>query len=363
MPVPIALPLLLAVASSGDIRISTANESRWELQAVDQLERILREHDVGRWMFTREIRVESQVIPHSHPVLTLNTRYLDHDRGQLSTLLHEQFHWWAVARDEATDAAVEEFQALFPEVPDRAGGGARNDHSTYLHLVICDLEYQALAAVIGDADARELLAGKTYYQWVYRQVLDDVRVRAVNARHGLLAAFAGPPPELQVRTVNGTDEEEATASRVRELVERYDLADLTFTGEIAVEDGTIPHSHPVLTLAPREGERLLADFVHEQLHWMEEWMPMQREAAMAEFVELFPEVPVRGGQGARDEQSTYLHLIVCDLELQALERLLGAARARELLGTTRHYRWIYKTVLEDPRVREVNRRHGFVVPD
>ena len=57
-----------------------------------------------------------------------------------------------------------------------------------------------------------------------------------------------------------------------------------------------------------------------------------------------------------------MHLIVCDLELQAMTQLIGEERARTLLAGTSFYQWIYGKVLNDPRVREVTREWGFSSP-
>lgn len=46
-----------------------------------------------RWIRTRDVVVEEKAIPHSHPVLTLNTQYLKNDNALLATFIHEQFHW------------------------------------------------------------------------------------------------------------------------------------------------------------------------------------------------------------------------------------------------------------------------------
>jgi hypothetical protein len=49
---------------------------------------------------------------------------------------------------------------------------------------VCDLEYQAMTALVGEAAARETLAGINYYQWIYEKVLNDPQVREVALRHG-----------------------------------------------------------------------------------------------------------------------------------------------------------------------------------
>ena len=48
-------------------------------------------------MFTRRILIDRDArIPHSHPVLTLNTDYPDGDSDLVSALVHEQFHWFVL---------------------------------------------------------------------------------------------------------------------------------------------------------------------------------------------------------------------------------------------------------------------------
>jgi len=131
---------------------------------------------------------EEEWIPHSHPVLTLNSRHLDDDDAQLASLLHEQFHWLAETVPAQQSAAIAELRRVSPEVP-VGPGGPRNEYSSYLHLVICDLEYQALEALLGDANARQL-GNWSHYPWVYQQVLQNPTIRRVNAAHGLTVSTA-----------------------------------------------------------------------------------------------------------------------------------------------------------------------------
>ena len=87
------------------------------------------------------------------------------------------------------------------------------------------------------------------------------------------------------------------------------------------------------------------------------------DAAMADFEEIFPEVPDRQNGGASDPESTWRHLIVNDLEFQAMTELVGEEEARALMGRITYYGWIYDKVLTDSRVREINERHGFVLSE
>ena len=66
-----------------------------------------------------------------------------------------------------------------------------------------------------------------------------------------------------------------------------------------------------------------------------------------ELVRRYPKAPTQLPEGARSYEQTYLHIVVCFLELKAVSEFIGFDRAAELAKTTFGYRWIYKTVLRD----------------
>ena len=172
-----------------------------------------------------------------------------------------------------------------------------------------------------------------------------------------------PPVELEITLERGSERERALADQLRRVVAGYDVAPWIETRRVHIDETAIPHSHPVLTLHARhlgDDHGLLAAFLHEQFHWLEEGNPAFR-AAMDDFAALYPDAPSGGREGGIDLESTYRHLLVNDLELQAMTLLVGEERAREVLAANRHYTWIYERVLNDPRVREVATRHGFVL--
>jgi hypothetical protein len=157
--------------------------------------------------------------------------------------------------------------------------------------------------------------------------------------------------------------EQATANELRQLLRKYEVSDWIFTRKVHIDERSIPHSHPLLTLHTRhlgDEHALLATFLHEQFHWLEEGNDNFR-AAMDAFAKAYPDAPARGPEGARDLESTYRHLLVCDLEFQAITHLLGVERARAVLSASRHYTWIYDRVLNDPRVRTISTAHGFLL--
>ena len=170
---------------------------------------------------------------------------------------------------------------------------------------------------------------------------------------------------VEIELAVGSDREKAAERQLRQLLDAYDLDHLIETRRVRIEGGAVPHSHPVLTLNTRhldDDDRQLATFVHEQLHWRLSATIDAADAAIADLRTLYPDVPVGGGQGGRDAYSTYLHLIIGILEIDALADLLGRSRARALIGRFDIYRWVYGEVLDnETQIREVVEAHGLAL--
>jgi hypothetical protein len=180
-----ARPPISTVTRDTLVTIDLANGLPAEDSARAQVRRLLRTYDLRPWLFTRTIRIERGVIPHSHPVLTLNTRYLGRDEGQLGTFVHEQLHWLAEAEPRATAAAMRALEARYPEVPVGGEDGARDRHSTYLHLLVCFLEYDGLIQLLGEPAARRQLESQRHYRWIYARVLSETdELRAIVSEAG-----------------------------------------------------------------------------------------------------------------------------------------------------------------------------------
>lgn len=188
-------------AQTSAVSIELANNSPNEQKAKEQLERLLKEYDMTRWIFTKRIRIEQRVQPHSHPVLTLNTRSIDNDRRALTNFVHEQIHWFLAGRPRETNDAIRDVKRLYPDAPDNpTKGGARNKDSTWLHLVVCQLEFESARVLFGEEQAMVLMKhiideSQTLnlgYFWIYQKVLDDQqRLSAVIRTHKL--ALPGMP--------------------------------------------------------------------------------------------------------------------------------------------------------------------------
>jgi hypothetical protein len=169
--------------------ITLKEGTRAEAQTKEQLQRLLRTFDISPWIYTKSILIDEKSTPHSHPVLTLHTRHLHDDELLLSTLVHEQFHWFFVQKSEETRQAINELRKLFPKVPAGAPEGAVNEDSTYLHLLVCYLEYRADRTLLGELKARQVMEfwATDHYTWVYRTVLERGRdIGNLMAMHKLI---------------------------------------------------------------------------------------------------------------------------------------------------------------------------------
>jgi hypothetical protein len=170
------------------IHIETRNGTAPELQTKAQLEKILTSYDLNKYTFTRNVVIDQQAIPHSHPVLTLHTRHLNSDDQLLSTYVHEQLHWYLDAHSRDTQAAEADLRKIYPHIPVGYPDGAQDEESTYLHLIDCYLEMRADRELMGDQPASEVMkfwAGD-HYRWIYRTVLaDEAKIAEVVQREHL----------------------------------------------------------------------------------------------------------------------------------------------------------------------------------
>lgn len=152
--------------------VTEINANKWTALTKQNLLHLSQVYDLAPFLFTKKVHIESKVIPHSHPVLTLNTRYAEHPNRILSTFLHEELHWWLSKNQKTTDAAVKALKKMYPKAPVTKSMGA---NSTFIHLLVCELELRALTFYIGKTEARKILehimTKDKIYPWIYRQVL------------------------------------------------------------------------------------------------------------------------------------------------------------------------------------------------
>ncbi len=149
------------------------------------------QHDLTSWEYTSKVRIAPFEVPHSHPLLTLNARLVGDEDAFLATYLHEQIHWaLSLHREKETELAIERLRALYPEVPSAFPEAARNEYSTYLHMVVNWLELMAVSEFIGRERAESQTQRRRIYTWIYRTVLEDWD----NIETVLKATEVLPPP-------------------------------------------------------------------------------------------------------------------------------------------------------------------------
>lgn len=170
---------------SNILKIGTEHRSPTELAAKAQLVRIIKNNSIAKWIFTDTVTIDETAIPHSHPTLTLNTRYLKDDAAQLATLLHEQFHWMLARYPKQLEVAMQRFESIYPDMPENLPKGSRGKNSGYLHLAVCYLELEAMKSIVGNTKARQVLQSWKHYTWIYGKVLNDPRVATVNEESGI----------------------------------------------------------------------------------------------------------------------------------------------------------------------------------
>lgn len=160
--------------ASIEISLKHVNDAD-EVSTKNQLQRLMKQYDVSKWLFTKSIEINREAIPHSHPVLTLSTRHLKDDELLLSTFVHEQIHWFIENNRGQTEKAVTELKTIFPKVPVGFPEGAQNEESSYYHFLVCYLEYQADKELFGELKARQIMEFWTtdHYTSIYKQMLSE----------------------------------------------------------------------------------------------------------------------------------------------------------------------------------------------
>jgi len=132
--------------------------------------------DLRRFEYTRRVRIAPLEIPHSHPVLTLNTSQQG-DIALLGTYLHEQMHWYVTwfsrAYPNAWRETLDRLRNTYPSVPVGFPEGARDVFSTRLHLLVNLLEIEACSVFLPRADIENYIRSLSHYRWIYATVLRD----------------------------------------------------------------------------------------------------------------------------------------------------------------------------------------------
>lgn len=176
------------------ISIRLINGTVAEQRTREQLRALLNRCDLRPWQFTDAVAIDEMTsLPHSHPVLTLDTGYQNEDLLLLATYLHEQLHWFIWQQpDERMEPAIAALISRYPEVPIGYPRGSEDALGSYFHYLVCYLEYLSVRAVAGEDAARHVMAVWMghHYTEIYRTVMEDTdAIAEIAVRHDLLPAI------------------------------------------------------------------------------------------------------------------------------------------------------------------------------
>ncbi len=172
------------------LNISLKNNSKKEKDIKNKLINLLKKYDASKFIYTKNIIIDEDAqIPHSRPVLTLNTneKYGNNELMLLSVFLHEQFHWFEDINREKITSCIKDLVKKYPEVPVNLPEGAGTRFATYVHLIINYYEFWALGKLIGGNKAKEVIGNMKHYTWVYKTILKDKNeLKEILNKNGLL---------------------------------------------------------------------------------------------------------------------------------------------------------------------------------
>lgn len=176
-------------AQTPKLKIKTKHGDSGEEQRKEQMERLATQYDLKKYTITRDIVIERGAINHSSPVLTLNLRFLDNDDLALSAYVHEQGHWLLMERNrERNPHLFEDLRVTFPNLEIQPPAGDGELRSSYFHVAVCMLEWQAMEDLVGAERARKVIEWKQtdHYTGIYALILNQrAQVEGVLKREGV----------------------------------------------------------------------------------------------------------------------------------------------------------------------------------
>ena len=131
--------------------------------------------------------------------------------------------------------------------------------------------------------------------------------------------------QVSISLKNNSEKEQIAKNLLEKILKKYQLDKWILCHDIIIEWNATGKAFPTIRLSAWQDneERMLAQFLHEQFHWIEKGKEEQMKNAIMELKKTFPDVPIDKPEGGGSEESTYNHLIVCRLELFALKEILG----------------------------------------
>lgn len=173
---------------------------------------------------------------------------------------------------------------------------------------------------------------------------------------------------LDIEEVTPNTDTQQTRLEILHLARKYDLSSFLYTKKIIINPKLEKTRwKPVITINTKYKDhphRLLAQLLHEELHW---WMRDHKQNVQVAIPEL--KATFRGApkiKGSKDADSTYRHLLICWMEFRAVSKYVGEETAMEVLQhfvKEKRFPWIYGRILKDHRkIEKIVRKYEFI-PD
>jgi hypothetical protein len=177
------------LSATPKLNIKLKNGSEVEQRKKDQIERLAQQYDLKKYTKTRDIEIEERAINHSMPVLTLNTGFMNDDDLALSAYVHEQAHWIFRDRLPLANRQLEtDLERMFPALPYEWPQGDGQRLTSYYHLAVCALEWDAMDELVGTERARKVIDWKKsdHYTAIYAAVVEHRdELEKIMKRHGV----------------------------------------------------------------------------------------------------------------------------------------------------------------------------------
>lgn len=150
------------------ITIISKNNLADELAIVESVQTLCQQYEIPE--FTTTVLVEKGAIPHSHPILTLNTRNKD-SKLILKTLIHEQFHWYAQEHPNY-ERAISYLKAGYKDDGEHNKSGIY-PNSYWEHIIVCFNTRNYLNNLLPKEDVLWLYDQWQAYPTLERLILDN----------------------------------------------------------------------------------------------------------------------------------------------------------------------------------------------
>ncbi|MDO9182636.1 MAG: hypothetical protein Q7U04_09520 [Bacteriovorax sp.] len=180
-----------------EFRIIRLEDDLKSIKLQSMIEDLISKYDLSKLRFRRNLLVLKSGRPFSpakEPSIyffaeSRSTDYTADKNRLLSTLIHEEYHAYLAQFPVELEKAKIMLMKLYPkeQLPSNKNEMADDLESTYLHLVVCWLEYDSIKKLLGQEEAKRIISTGSVYRWIYDRELESYeKIGAIIKDAGLL---------------------------------------------------------------------------------------------------------------------------------------------------------------------------------